>query len=167
MNLLMTAPLYDNRGNVRYIIGAQVDVSGLIEDGRGLDSFERTLNDRSYNQRDNSDTGDTAKKKHLKRLGEFAQMLSLDESSVLGQSTHSRTSSIPDTESARGSLKGGYGGAKSQREPGRRRILGNEDEEMEGGKMWALSSSGPSGKLPGVYQNVTFPFTSSLGGEVG
>ena len=163
MNLLMTAPLYDNRGNVRYIIGAQVDVSGLIEDGRGLDSFERTLNDRSYNQRDNSDTGDTAKKKHLKRLGEFAQMLSLDESSVLGQSTHSRTSSIPDTESVRGSLKGGYGGAKSQREPGRRRILGNEDEEMEGGNMWALSSSGPSGKLPGVYQNVPFPFTSFPG----
>jgi len=158
MNLLMTAPLYDNRGNVRYIIGAQVDVSGLIEDGRGLDSFERTLNDRSHNQRDNPDTGDPANKTHLKRLGEFAQMLSLDESSVLGQSTHSRPSSVHDTESARGSLKGGYGGARSQREPGRRRILGNEDEEMESGKEWALSSSGPSGKLPGVYQNVWLPF---------
>lgn len=158
MNLLMTAPLYDNRGNVRYIIGAQVDVSGLIEDGRGLDSFERTLHDRSYNQRDSCDPADTANKKHLRRLGEFAQMLSSDESAVLGQSTHSRPSSVQDTESARGSIKGGYGGAKGPREPGRRRILGNEDEEMEGGRLWALSSSGPSGKLPGVYQNVPFLF---------
>ena len=155
MNLLMTAPLYDNRGNVRYIIGAQVDVSGLIEDGRGLDSFERTLNDRSYGQRDSVDIGDASNMKHLKRLGEFGQMLSLAESSVLEQSTHSRTSSFHEAESAKGSVKGGYGVAKSLREPGRRRMLGNEDEEMESGREWALSSAGPSGKLPGVYQNVS------------
>ena len=155
MNLLMTAPLYDNRGNVRYIIGAQVDVSGLIEDGRGLDSFERTLNDRSYDERDSADSADISNKKYLKRLGEFGQMLSLDESSVLEKSTHSRTSSFHEIESAKGSLRGGYGGVKSLREPGRRRMLGNEDEEMEGARDWALSSSGPSGKLPGVYQNVS------------
>ena len=152
MNLLMTAPLYDNRGNVRYIIGAQVDVSGLIEDGRGLDSFERTLNDRSYDERDSADSADILNKKHLKRLGEFGQMLSLDESSVLEKSTHSRASSFHEIESA----KGGYGGVKSLREPGRRRMLGNEDEETEGARDWALSSSGPSGKLPGLYQNVSY-----------
>lgn len=150
MNLFMTAPLYDNRGKVRYIIGAQVDVSGLVEDGRGLDSFERTLNGRT-NQRDSAESD----KKHLRRLGEFGEMLSQDETSALGGSIHSRTSSLHETESARGSVRGGYSGAKNQREPGRRRMLGNEDEETEGGREWALSSSGPSGKLPGVYQNVS------------
>lgn len=154
MNLLMTAPLYDNRGNVRYIIGAQIDVSGLIEDGRGLDSFERTLNDRSLIRRNSADTGDSPNKKHLKLLGDFGQMLSLDENSVLEQSTHSRTSSFHETGSAKGSIKGGYTAPKSLREPGRRRMLGNEDEEMENSRDWALSSAGPSGKLPGVYQNV-------------
>ena len=43
INLLMCAPLYDNRGVVRYFIGAQVDVSGLVEDGKGIESFEKLL----------------------------------------------------------------------------------------------------------------------------
>lgn len=41
MNLLMVAPLYDSRGSVRYHIGAQVDVSGLVRDCAGLESLER------------------------------------------------------------------------------------------------------------------------------
>lgn len=41
----MCAPLYDNKGAVRYFIDAQVDVSGLIEAGRGLESFEKLLSE--------------------------------------------------------------------------------------------------------------------------
>jgi hypothetical protein len=41
MNLCMTAPLCDSKGTVRYHIGAQVDVSGLVKDGTGLDSLLR------------------------------------------------------------------------------------------------------------------------------
>ena len=161
MNLLMTAPLYDNRGTVRYIIGAQVDISGLIEDGRGLDSFERTLSDRAQRERDRRESGDTAGKKSLRRLGEFGEMLSVEESSVLGQGTHSRTSSFHERDSERGSVRGGYGGGRSQRDPLRRRMLGHEEEEIESGRDWTLNSSGPSGRLPGVYQNVCrlLPYT--------
>lgn len=43
MNLLMVAPLYDSRGKVRYHIGAQVDVSGLVKESAGLDSLERLV----------------------------------------------------------------------------------------------------------------------------
>ncbi|KAH8652451.1 hypothetical protein BX600DRAFT_516485 [Xylariales sp. PMI_506] len=43
MNLLMCAPLYDSRGNVRYHIGAQVDVSGLVKNCAGLESLERLV----------------------------------------------------------------------------------------------------------------------------
>ncbi|ORY71161.1 uncharacterized protein BCR38DRAFT_329200 [Pseudomassariella vexata] len=43
MNLLMIAPLYDSRGIVRYHIGAQVDVSGLVKECSGLESLERLM----------------------------------------------------------------------------------------------------------------------------
>ena len=43
MNLLMVAPLCDSRGVVRYHIGAQVDVSGLVKECVELESFQRLL----------------------------------------------------------------------------------------------------------------------------
>lgn len=45
MNLLMMAPLYDSRGTVRYFIGAQVDVSGLVKEASGLDGFKQLIAD--------------------------------------------------------------------------------------------------------------------------
>lgn len=44
MNLLMMAPLLDSRGNLRYFIGAQIDVSGLVKDSTDLDAFQHMLN---------------------------------------------------------------------------------------------------------------------------
>jgi hypothetical protein len=41
MNLLMTAPLLDSRGNLRYFIGAQIDVTGLVKDGTDLEAWQR------------------------------------------------------------------------------------------------------------------------------
>lgn len=40
MNLLMCAPLCDSKGKVRYFIGAQIDVSGLIMDDARMDSMK-------------------------------------------------------------------------------------------------------------------------------
>ncbi|KAF3051631.1 hypothetical protein E8E11_008519 [Didymella keratinophila] len=45
VNLLMQAPLLDSRGNLRYFIGAQIDVSGLVKDATDLDAFRRMLNE--------------------------------------------------------------------------------------------------------------------------
>jgi hypothetical protein len=45
MNLLMTAPLLDSRGIIRYFIGAQIDVSGLVKDATDLDAFQRMLDE--------------------------------------------------------------------------------------------------------------------------
>lgn len=157
MNLLLTAPLYDNRGSVRYFIGAQIDVSGLIEDGRGLDSFAHYLAEsRPTRNRDSDQSNESTSQRHLKTLSEFGQMLSLDESSVFQH--HSRASSVQDNASTIS-----YRGNHSRQEPGlrrTRRVLGNDDDDEGEGKdknAWALSSIGPSGKLPGVYQNVNFP----------
>ncbi|KAF1964723.1 hypothetical protein BU23DRAFT_491751 [Bimuria novae-zelandiae CBS 107.79] len=43
MNLLMMAPLLDSRGNLRYFIGAQVDVSGLVKDCTDLEAFKHYI----------------------------------------------------------------------------------------------------------------------------
>ena len=43
MNLLMLAPLADSRGVVRYHIGAQVDVSGLVKECADLPSLQHLL----------------------------------------------------------------------------------------------------------------------------
>lgn len=37
------APLLDSRGNLRYFIGAQVDVSGLVKDCTDLEAFQHML----------------------------------------------------------------------------------------------------------------------------
>ena len=43
MNLLMIAPLSDSKGKIRYFIGAQVDVSGLVKECSELESLQRLL----------------------------------------------------------------------------------------------------------------------------
>lgn len=154
MNLLLIAPLYDNRGVIRYFIGAQVDISGLIEDGRGLDSFARYLEEKT--QRPHRDYSIEDGKKSLQALDEFGQMLSLDESAVF--KSHSRTSSLQDGASSTNfSIRGGT--TSRRRDTGSRvprRVLGTEDvdDEQDRNNGWGFASIGSSGKLPGVYQNV-------------
>jgi hypothetical protein len=43
MNLLMIAPLLDSRGELRYYIGAQVDVSGLVKESTNLEGLQHML----------------------------------------------------------------------------------------------------------------------------
>jgi hypothetical protein len=43
MNMLMTAPLLDSKGKVRYFLGAQVDVSGLAKNCIDMPSLQRLV----------------------------------------------------------------------------------------------------------------------------
>ncbi|MCJ1292213.1 hypothetical protein MMC34_003763 [Xylographa carneopallida] len=156
LNLLMIAPLYDNRGQVRYFIGAQVDVTGLVEDGKGIDSFERLLaEDRAKREAEadldrKSNRSDEAKKP-IEALGELGELLSWEETMEI--QARSRSASLRDSSSFTSSS------ANLMREGvnirnGNRRVLGNEnDPEAVEKAAWGLSGSGLSGKLPGVYQN--------------
>ena len=158
MNLLMMAPLYDNRGSVRYFLGAQVDVSGLVEDGKGLETFARYLEDKSqYGKRDNDQPQESPSKRSLRTLNEFGQMLSLDESAIFH--SHSRCSSVHSGEN--GPTMSFSRGGPPRREFGvryPRKVLGHDETHEEDERnAWAFSSVGPSGKLPGVYQNVSSP----------
>ena len=157
INLLLIAPLYDNRGSIRYFIGAQIDVSGLIEDGRGLDSFERFLSESRSNKNEGSEQSDSSSsQRHIKVLEEFGQMLSVDESAVF-QRMQNRTDSI--YESASNTTYSTRSTPRRRDQSGRRtrRVIGDEEEnenEASVKNAWALSTPLSSGRLPGVYQNV-------------
>ena len=158
----MTAPLCDNRGQVRYYIGCQLDVTGLVEEGRGIESFAHLLaEDRDDEQQrihqgNNSHVMGTHAKDPMRALGELGQTLSLDESDMIH--SHSRVDSMRDDLSIAGSTLGASINRRdNMSRTSTRRVLGEDEHQREDGE-WALSSTGPSGKLPGVYQNVTRSF---------
>lgn len=162
LNILMIAPLHDNKGNVKYHIGAQVDASGLIEGGKGLESFQQYLSNEA-GKRDSrgrpsgkgpmppkeSVSSKEAKKKALEKLGELSAMFDLEESAIVAQRSrsNSRDRRSLDEES--------IGSGRSRRvfsEPS----ASESDEEGLSEKekaAWTLSQRGSSGRLPGVYES--------------
>ncbi|KAK5739757.1 hypothetical protein LTR17_005043 [Elasticomyces elasticus] len=135
MNLLMTAPLYDNKGAVRYFLGCQIDVSSLVESGRGLESFAQLL------AQDRSESRFGGRQKDAKHiLGELGQMLTEDEGNTI------------KNRSRRGSEDTGASAITHRPARGGRRILGMDEPATER-TLWPDRALGPSGRLPGVYQN--------------
>jgi len=137
MNLLMIAPLYDNKGTVRYFLGCQIDVSPLIENGRGLESFQQLLS------RDRADSrfGGRQERRPAEILGELGAMFGDEELDSVKQVTM-RYSEDPGRRTP------------PMRRTGRR-VLGMDDEGPSSKALWPHQSLGPSGRLPGVYQNVS------------
>lgn len=145
MNLLMIAPMYDNKGGVRYFLGCQIDVSPLIEGGRGLDSFSRLLSqDRSESRFESVPDRDP-----INLIGELGQMLNEPEvdfvmNRIGGGSSHGSGRSTP----------------QPSRRPTNRRFFSMDESgnSRSGGSMkalWPDASLGHSGRLPGVYRNVS------------
>ncbi|KAK0670847.1 hypothetical protein QBC41DRAFT_345218 [Cercophora samala] len=85
MNLLMCAPLLDSQGVTRYMIGAQIDISGLVQECAGLDSLQMLVDRQGFAsspQRDqhdaqpdtsesNSSSGNTNPQVALRHLAEM------------------------------------------------------------------------------------------------
>ncbi|EPQ67179.1 Bgt-5038-2 [Blumeria graminis f. sp. tritici] len=112
----MVSPLYDDKGNVRYFIGAQIDVTGLILDGLGLDSFRGMLY-KSVPQISTAPSENLDNSNHdvrpsisaqsnynkvcdpLDKLTDLSLMLSLDESEVVTKNILSGAPHHLDTES--------------------------------------------------------------------
>jgi len=160
INLLMCAPLYDDKGVVRYFIGAQVDVTGLVQEGMGIESFRTLL------QKDRQDTEEASitEKHHLKnnsgqtglpkealaRLQELSTMLSQDESDVVNKNSHTAEDST-DTSS----IKSGVPTSIKNRNQ-TRRIIGDEETPGNGLNLSQLNigNGNQSTGLPGVYKHV-------------
>lgn len=83
----MCAPLRDFKGNVRYFLGAQVDVSGLASDFVGLEYLEKAASEaQTPHKRRNSGAScqtDNAEDSPRRCLRMFSEMLNDDELDVI------------------------------------------------------------------------------------
>lgn len=92
MNLLMCTPLLDSKGQVRYFLGAQIDVSGLAKDCSGLESL-RKLVDQDEEERRRSQHSANSNSDTLTRRDSGAD---LDEPSPTAVGTATTSSSAKD-----------------------------------------------------------------------
>ncbi|MCJ1358057.1 MAG: hypothetical protein MMC33_008055 [Icmadophila ericetorum] len=84
LNLLMHAPLYDHFGKIRYFMGAQVDVSGVMEQSPELESLQRLLQklDQDHSKKPQSKT-DGHKEEGKSNFQELVEMLDMQELKVV------------------------------------------------------------------------------------
>jgi hypothetical protein len=138
----MTAPLMDHCGAVRYFIGCQIDISHLIEGGRGLESFKRLL-DQDDSDKINKPLPDPLRNKpSLSVLRELGGLLNEEEIEVVRD--RARASSHHREQSQGSSL------SEHSRIPHPpRRFVGTEEPDL------SFPQFESSGRLPGVYQNVS------------
>ncbi|RVX73187.1 hypothetical protein B0A52_02314 [Exophiala mesophila] len=155
INLLMIAPLHDDKGNVKYHIGAQVDVTSLVERGKGLDGFERFLVTQEIKKREAELQGEDNKRlpskpPALEKLRELSQMFDLEESAIVRSNSGRLSQPKDSTEKTMDDRRRFFGGSESPSE------LAHDDNEEDQDRTWELGLSGRSGlsgRLPGVYDS--------------
>lgn len=145
INLLMLAPMYDNKGTVRYYLGAQIDVSSLIEQGRGIESFAQLLSHDRFIARNG------APKHHdpNKLLSDLGQMLTEDESDIVKSRTRGMSFQSKDSTSVSRTTSS----ARPQPHSRSSRVVLGMDEQVPDPPLWSSPKLGTSGRLPGVYQS--------------
>lgn len=140
MNLLMMAPLRDSKGTIRYFIGAQVDVSGLLKESSDLESFRRLMI-QSDHEVDLKEKGDWPLQPEAKdEFIELSQMLNLQELDTVrkwGGSMHKESEERPGTS------------AKTTNWNTPRLLI---SDSPDGSKAFGPTTY-ISGKLAGVYEN--------------
>ncbi len=137
MNMLMIAPLCDSRGQIRYFIGAQVDVTGLVKDCTDLETFQQLVL-KEQSGHDDSDSQEDIKD-DFQQLSEMLNMAELETVRKHGGRMH-REYQDEESETARSGA------------PHMPRLLLQEPSTDE---VPGLShSERQSGKLSGIYQNV-------------
>lgn len=145
LNLLMIAPLMDSRGNVRYFIGAQVDVSGLVKDCSEMEGLTNLLE----KERDGEGVDSSSHKDEFQELSEMFNGAELDTVRRFGGRMHKEYVDDSDRESVHGKT---------------RLLLNDTSQEESSAKEAAGSVSSASkerinGRLQGVYADVSIvPF---------
>ncbi len=140
MNLLMIAPLCDSRGKIRYFIGAQVDVSGLVKECYDLESLKRLMiAAEDQNNTDGSTKRDNERKGKMDEFQELSEMFNMQELETVrrcgGRMHREQPEEVHD------------GNGANWNKP---RVL-IHDASPDGTKAFRLGR--PSGKLGGVYEN--------------
>jgi len=146
MNLLMCAPLCDSRGTIRYFIGAQVDVSGLVKECSDLESLRRVVikaeDDETREHHDDLEyvAGDSASKDEFQELSEMLNLQELDTVRRWGGRMHKETQEeIQDTNFQAGNW-------------GKPRLLINSTSP-DGPASFSKPSGRGSGRLSGIYEH--------------
>ena len=134
----MTAPLCDSRGKIRYFIGAQVDVSGLVKNCTEMESLQRLVIRKSGGTQTADATGEPARKDEFKELSEMLNSLELQTVQRWGGRMHREQ--IDDDE--------GVGVTNAVHKP---RLLLKESNDLP--KTYNFNTRG-GGELSGVYQHV-------------
>jgi len=160
MNLLMVSPLFDSRGNVRYYIGAQVDVSGLARECAGLESLERLVQQQEAREAEQDGRFDASKarpnqgeapptaeeKDEFRNLAEMFNLTELKAVREHGGSLH-RT-----RQTTQGGVDGDDANLTNWNKP---RLLIRDDASMarrDSDPIMTLPST-TGGKLGGVYEH--------------
>jgi hypothetical protein len=161
MNLLMVAPMCDSRGKIRYFIGAQADVSGLVKECSDMESLARLVvsSDHQTESDTNNYGADGAKGSEdvldgeereqgpeVDEFRELSEMLNLQELNTVrkyGGNMHRE----PKDEVA--DNNGNGNGAFNWNKP---RLLIHE-LSPDGNSNFGPFGMRSSGKLSGVYQN--------------
>lgn len=142
MNLLMCSPLCDSRGTIRYFIGAQVDVSGLVKDCSDMESLKR-LATKTENPTADDDEEVVVRpaKDEFQDLSEMLNLQELDTVRRWGGRMHKEHQEEEQDNSYRA---GNW--AKS-------RVLINSDSPETPTGVNFSNMASHSGKLGGVYEN--------------
>jgi len=145
MNLLMIAPLCDSRGTIRYFIGAQVDVSGLVKECSDLESLKRLAieADAEVNSEPEGEPMEksSSSKNEFQELSEMLNLQELDTVRRWGGRMHK--------ESQESNMDANYNNGNWARP--RLLISSNSPDGMDGKDFSSLNRGG--GRLSGIYEN--------------
>jgi hypothetical protein len=152
MNLLMIAPLMDSKGDIRYFLGAQVDVSGLLKTCTDLPGLAKLVDDE-YEQKYGTKSGKKAKKDQFQELAEMFNSAELETVRRSGGRMHRE---YVDDSSDSDSVHNGT----TQRP---RLMLSDPTQDILDKQKAQIAPGVPAadkernGKLAGVYQHVSIP----------
>jgi len=182
MNLLMTAPLCDSRGTIRYFIGAQVDVSGLVKECSDMESLKRLVMQTENEQETLLSSSEEANKRGTAydvktKFEALSEMLNMDELEIvrrrggrMRQQNPTQEDEISKTQNwHKGRLELGRGSPDGTFDPG---CFGRTSGQLSGiyenyllvrpyPSLRILFAS-PSLRIPGILQS---PFMNKIGGS--
>lgn len=136
MNLLMIAPLFDSRGNTRYFIGAQVDVSGLAKECTDLEALQAMSEEARNTESEELEASE--KKDKFQELSEMLNITELDTVRKYGGRMHREY-----VEESEGAHSTAYH---------RPRLLLKDNSGLEKKRH---SFNRANGKLSGIFQHVS------------
>jgi hypothetical protein len=143
MNLLMCAPLLDNRGKTRYFIGAQVDVSDLCKDATDLPGLQRLLAKEERHEHDHNSLADTGEEGEKDSFQELVEMFNETELVIVRQyGGKMHREQVDENEDTLG-------------QHDQSRLLIKEPSDPATFPKLASTLTSRNGKVEGIYRNVS------------